>query len=281
MVYLIAFYWNGVIVILKRVEPMDKVSEKLYCRACTRKTNHNIVTNEHGHKLQLTDSYLNYEEADICFYVEYSIVQCRGCDSISFLRRYKDDEMYYVYGPDPNIDREYYEEYTVYPEEPKEQDNPENLFQLKEKIEFKGKFEFKHLPDLISGIRNEAIDAYKNRMNLLCNTGIRMTIEAICKVNEIDKIPKMKKGEIVLDNENKPKMENLNLFKKIEELHKRELINEKQKQILNQIRDIGNETVHEIKRPKSRELIQYIDIIDFILYNIYELPNLSFEKEKS
>lgn len=52
------------------------------------------------------------------------------------------------------------------------------------------------------------------------------------------------------------------------------------KKILNQIRDIGNETVHEIKRPKSRELIQYLDIIDFILYNIYELPNLSFEKGK-
>ncbi|MFS8300872.1 DUF4145 domain-containing protein [Bacillus altitudinis] len=259
---------------------MDKVSEKLYCSVCERKTNHNIVTNNDGHKLQLTDSYLNYEEADICFYVEYSIIQCRGCDNIAFLRRYKDDEMYIVNGPDPNNDRKYYEEYTVYPEEPKEQDNPENLFQLIEKIEFKGKFEFEHLPDLISGIRNEAIDAYNNRMNLLCNTGIRMIIEAICKVNEIDKRPKIKKGEIVLDKEKKPVMVNLNLFEKIEELHEKKLIDEKQKEILNQIRDIGNETVHEIKRPKSRELLQYLDIIDFILYNIYELPNLNFEKEK-
>lgn len=274
MVYLIAFYWKSVIVILKRVEPMDKVSEKLYCGACKRKTNHNIVTNDDGHKLQLKDSYLNYKETDVYFYVEYSIIQCRGCDSISFLRTYKDDEMFNVIGPDHLTDREYYEENTVYPEEPNKQDTLENLFQ------FKGRFEFKHLPDLISGIRDEAINAYKNRMNLLCNTGIRMIIEAICKVNEIDKRPKMKKGKIVLDNENEPVMVNLSLFEKIEELQGRGLIDEEQKKILNQIRDIGNETVHEIKRPKSRELIQYIDIIDFILYNIYELPNLSFEKEQ-
>lgn len=254
---------------------MDIVSEKIYCRACKRKTNHIIVTNEHGHKLQLTDSYLNYEESDVSFDVEYSIVQCRGCDSFSFLRKYNDEEMFNLTGPDYYLDRDYYYEYTVYPEEPKKE-NP-----LEKQLQFKEKFEFKHLPDLISGIRNETINAHKHKMNLLCNTGIRMIIEAICKENGIDKRPKMGKGGgEVLDKENRPVMVNLKLFEKIEELHKRNLIDEKQKKLLNQIRDIGNETVHEIKRPKSRELLQYLDIIDFILYNIYELPNLNFKKEK-
>lgn len=155
--------------------------------------------------------------------MEYSIVQCRGCDSFSFLRKYNDEEMFNITGPDFYIDRDYYYEYTVYPEEPKKQNPLEKLLQFKEK------FEFKHLPDLISEIRNETINAHKHRMNLLCNTGIRMIIEAICKVNEIDKRPKMKKGEIVLDKENKPVMVNLNLFEKIEELHERNLIDEKQK----------------------------------------------------
>lgn len=250
------------------------VPEKLYCRACKRKTNHNIVTNKHGHELKLVDSYLDYEESDFQFYDEYSIVQCRGCDTIAFLRKYNDEDMFNVTGPDYRNDREYYDEYTVYPEEPKKQDTLEILLQFNEK------FEFNHLPDLTSGIRNETINAYKHRMNLLCNTGIRMIIEAICKVNGIDKRPKMKKGVAVLDKENKPVMVNLKLFEKIEELHKRNLIDEKQKKILNQIRDIGNETVHEIVRPKSRELLQYLNIIDFILYNIYELPNLNFEKKK-
>lgn len=253
---------------------MTIVPEKLYCKACKRKTNHHIVTNKHGHELKLVESYLDYEESDFQFYDEHSIVQCRGCDTIAFLRIYNDEGMFNLTGPDYHSDREYYSEYTVYPEEPKKQDTLEHLLQFKEK------FDFNHLPDLINEIRDETINAYKHRMNLLCNTGIRMIIEAICKVNGIDKRPKMKKGVAVLDKENKPVMVNLNLFEKIEKLYEEDLIDDKQKKILNQIRDIGNETVHEIVRPTNRELHQYINIIDFILYHMYELPELNFEKKK-
>nr|CAF1785377.1 hypothetical protein NRS6116_04154 [Bacillus subtilis] len=253
---------------------MNVVPEKLFCRMCNRRTNHHMVTNEHGHEFKYVISHLDYDEVGIEFFEEYSIVQCRGCDTIAFLKKYGDEDMFHLIGPNYHSDREYFEEYTVYPEEPKK-DTHEQLLQFNEK------FEFDHLPDLISGIRNETINAYKHRMNLLCNTGIRMIIESICKVNGIDKKPKVRRGETVLDKDNNPVMVNLSLFEKIEELQKRNLIDEKQKNILNQIRDIGNETVHEIVRPKTRELLQYLNIIDFILYNIYELPNLNFAKKTS
>lgn len=250
------------------------VPEKLYCRFCNRKTNHHIVTNKHGHELKWEETHLEYEEAELQFCDQYSIVQCRGCDTIAFLRKYSDEDMFDITGPDYHNDRKYYDEYTVYPEEPKKHNIEHPLLQYNEH------FVFKHLPDLIQGIRNEVIYAYRHSMNLLCNTGIRMIIESICKVNGIDKKQKMKKGKPAFDNDNKPVMVNLNLFEKIDELHKRNLIDEKQKDILNQIRDIGNETVHEIVRPSLRDLHNYISIIDFILYHIYELPKLDFKKKK-
>ncbi|XBO86716.1 DUF4145 domain-containing protein [Bacillus licheniformis] len=76
-------------------------------------------------------------------------------------------------------------------------------------------------------------------------------------------------------------MVNLKLFEKIEELYKRKIIDEKQKNILLQIKDIGNQTVHEIFRPTLRELLSFLDIIDFILYSIYELPHLNFKNKPS
>ncbi|MCL7871007.1 hypothetical protein [Bacillus altitudinis] len=42
---------------------------------------------------------------------------------------------------------------------------------------------------------------------------------------------------------------------------------------------MGNETVHGILKPKQRDLLQYLNIIDFILYIIYEVPYLSFNKK--
>ncbi|MCY7779109.1 DUF4145 domain-containing protein [Bacillus haynesii] len=257
---------------------MSKIEEKVYCRHCKTKTNHQIVINGHGHELKHTLTQLDYdEEIDFQFFEEYAIVQCMGCDTIAFLKKYGDEDMFRLTGPNYHSDREYIEEYTVYPEEPKKESS--EVSQLKYYHEH---FTFQHLPDLIDGIRREVIFAYENRLELLCNTGIRMIIESICKENGIDKRPKLsKKGQPIFDKQDQPVMVNLKLFEKIEELYKRKIIDEKQKNILLQIKDIGNQTVHEIFRPTLRELLSFLDIIDFILYSIYELPHLNFKNKPS
>ncbi|KAB7665478.1 DUF4145 domain-containing protein [Bacillus sp. B1-b2] len=64
--------------------------------------------------------------------------------------------------------------------------------------------------------------------------GIRMLVEAICKEKGITQTQVMKSGE--------PKMKNLNLFEKINTLKEKNIIDEAQKQVLPQIRDMGNHT---------------------------------------
>ncbi|AMR11472.1 DUF4145 domain-containing protein [Bacillus licheniformis] len=255
---------------------MTVVPEKLYCRACKRKTNHQIVKNEHDNELKYSISNLDYdEEIDFQFNEDYAIVQCRGCDAIAFLKIYGDEDMFHIVGSNYHTDREYFVEYTVFPEEPKKEDPVEQLLQFKEK------YEFDHLPNLINGIRNETINAYRQRMNLLCNTGIRMLIESICMVNGIDKRPKIKKGEPVLDGDKNPVMVNLNLVQKINELKEKNIIDEEQRRILLEIKDVGNQTVHEIFRPKRRDLLLYLETLDLILFNIYELPHIKITNSPS
>lgn len=93
--------------------------------------------------------------------------------------------------------------------------------------------------------------------------GIRMLVEAICKEKGITQTQVMKSGE--------PKMRNLNLFEKINTLKEKNIIDEAQKQVLPQIRDMGNHTAHEIKRI----LKQALHVVEFVLYNIYVLPNIT------
>lgn len=245
---------------------MTVVPKKLYCRSCKGKTNHHIIK-KYDNEMKYSISNLD-EEIDFGFNEEYAIVQCRGCDTIAFLKIYGDEDMFHIVGPDYHFDREYFVEYTVFPEEPKQK---EPVMQL---LEFKKKYEFVHLPELIEEIRNETINAYCQRMNLLCNTGIRMLIESICKVKGIDKRPKIKKGETVLDEDKNPVMVNLNLETKVTMLKEKNIIDEEQKRILLEIKDVGNQTVHEIFRPKRRDLLLYLETLDLILYNIFEFPHI-------
>lgn len=90
-----------------------------------------------------------------------------------------------------------------------------------------------------------------------------MLVEAICKEKGITQTQVMKSGE--------PKMRNLNLFEKINTLKEKNIIDEAQKQVLPQIRDMGNHTAHEIKRI----LKQALHVVEFVLYNIYVLPNIT------
>ena len=69
-------------------------------------------------------------------------------------------------------------------------------------------------------------------------------------------------------------MVNLNLETKVTMLKEKNIIDEEQKRILLEIKDVGNQTVHEIFRPKRRDLLLYFERLDLILYNIFEFPHI-------
>lgn len=194
--------------------------EKSYCQRCDYKTNHRIL-----HKESVRSDNEDYD-----YVVDYMIVKCLGCESISFREVFVDLESSY-----PDQDGNWQPETTVttYPEELKVKKKLENTYELPEKIKL---------------IYDEAINAYNAKCYLLTGVAFRAVIEAIC-IEE--------------------KIAGNNLEKKINNLVKQKLITEKEANRLHPIRFIGNDSVHEMKVPKERNLETVLNIINHLLNNLY------------
>ncbi|PFB50933.1 hypothetical protein CN396_01730 [Bacillus thuringiensis] len=254
---------------------MDKIDKKIYCSSCAKKTNHIFLKDKKENKLEYKISDSDFEEEiDFSFSDEYYIIQCMGCDKVAFLNIYSDETMFYIDGDDYWGNRVYLQDYIVYPEEPQREDV------IPKSLRFESQYEFNHLPEFIEVLREEVISAYKINSRLLCGMGIRMIVEAVCKEKGITKTPKLKKGNPILDRNGKTVMRNLTLSEKIDQLKEQNIIDESQKNILHEVRDLGNDTAHEIKSHTLRLLKSVLNVVEFILYNIYEIPNIRILRER-
>ncbi|PEB02130.1 DUF4145 domain-containing protein [Bacillus cereus] len=254
---------------------MDKIDKKIYCSSCAKKTNHIFLKDKKENKLEYKISDSDFEEEiDFSFSDEYYIIQCMGCDKVAFLNIYSDETMFYIDGDDYWGNRVYLQDYNVYPEEPQREDV------IPKSLRFESQYEFNHLPEFIEVLREEVISAYKINSRLLCGMGIRMIVEAVCKEKGITKTPKLKKGNPILDRNGTTVMRNLTLSEKIDRLKEQNIIDESQKNILHEVRDLGNDTAHEIKSHTLRLLKSVLNVVEFILYNIYEIPNIRILRER-
>lgn len=196
-------------------------SIKNYCEQCEFDTNHKILS-----KITVNnDDPLSYS-----FTAEYMIVECLGCDNISFRKEYIDIESSYPdeYGnwiPDITI--------TSYPKKEKVLQKLENCYLL---------------PFKIKSIYDEAINAYNSGCFILTGIAFRAVIEAICLEENIP-------GN--------------NLEKKINNLVKHKLITEKEAKRLHSIRFLGNDSVHEMIIPPEKSLKIVLSIINHSLNNLY------------
>lgn len=196
------------------------------------------------------------------------------CDKVAFLNIYSDETMFYIDGDDYWGNRVYLQDYNVYPEEPQREDV------ISKSLRFESQYEFNHLPEFIEVLREEVISAYKINSRLLCGMGLRMIVEAVCKEKGLTKTPKLKKGNPILDGNRKTVMRNLTLSEKIDLLKEQNINDESQKNILHEVRNLGNDTAHEIKSHTLRLLKSVLNVVDFILYNIYEIPNIRIIRER-
>lgn len=204
-----------------------------FCSRCIEDTNHHLL---YLKKMVTTYDSNNKIEPPSKELSEYMVVQCKGCNDLSFLLRYHGDCYKNNSGDSEYIDYNY-------PEPILEGDY--NVLSIEEK---------NSLPNVLSDLYNELDLAFQNDSNKLAGVGLRMLVEAICLEEKIN-------GK--------------NLKIRIEKLHERGLISKNEIPILDKLREMGNVSVHEIKSFPINKLKYALEIINHILKSIYILPGIN------
>lgn len=224
---------------------------KIFCIVCKRETNHEVLKEE---KREVYD-----ETVDVGFYDEWQIIQCKGCDDISFRHMSSNSE-----DMDPE-DGEPYLTIKLYP------------LRGRDILPIRG---FYNAKPSVRNIYRETIDAYNHGLLLLCAGGLRATIESICNAEGIinGPIDKTKTGGPVKIIRSK------DLIGKINGLHEKGLITKKQAEILHEHRYLGNDALHSLDIPSKNSLRIAIEIIEHTLDSLYEITDkaeeLVFQREK-
>lgn len=194
------------------------------CTECKRATKHRV----------LTSIDLQEELHEVNYYTNYQIVQCQGCESISFrvlsvnTDNYFYDDVYDTMGLNETI--------VLYPDR-----NVGRAFIKDEYL----------LPPNIKRIYKETINALNNQQPVLGGIGIRALVETICK-------DKQANGK--------------DLFHKINDLVTIGVLTTDGATILHKIRTLGNEAAHEVKPHEFEQLSLAMDVCEHLLQGVYILP---------
>lgn len=174
------------------------------------------------------------EQSDIDDYwwnCTYHIVKCLGCDKISF---------YSVTNEESSIG---------YDDEGNEVIIPEEITYPVQSGRVKALSSW-YIPGEIEGIYREAISAMNGKNLRLAAAGFRAVIEAICLHESVS-------GKT--------------LEQKINALRKQGIITQQDRDRLHAIRFMGNDSIHEMKRPEYSQLCIVLEIINVMINNLYIL----------
>lgn len=194
------------------------------CISCEKETNQTVLFKK---------AVPGYSKGDLD---EFYTVQCRGCDTVSFLHvaRFKfgkREKPTVIHNNYPETDFLYGVEFDFLPEEDQQQ-----------------------LPKQIAALYEEITDAFESNSSILAGLGLRTLVEAVCIEQGI-------KGD--------------NLLKKIQGLHSNGLISSTELPILDKLRLIGNYSAHQVRSLPMDKLNYALSIINHILKSIYILPKIN------
>lgn len=230
-----------------------KLGRKVYCRKCKGQTNHGIISTH--------EETSEYTGSDFDWKYFYHTVNCLGCDTIAFVIEYGNETMLEF---DMESESSIFFDHTVYPEEPRTEKISNNKTHVKK--------DFNESPEAIQIMYSQIVSAFNMESYLLAAVGLRMLVEGICKDLGI------KEGYIQDDNGDKKMLKNStdevkskSLEGKINGLVEKNVVIQKQANILHQIRELGNSSAHELQIPEKRTVVLAIDILEKILEQIYEL----------
>lgn len=162
-------------------------------------------------------------------------LKCRGCDYVHFMR-----EVYYPdFGGEPVSFKD------SFPDSLSDIEYNENHFLSEEEI--------RKLPPIVRNLYMEVESSFSIETPILSGIGLRTLLESICIHQEIT---------------------GRNLKDKIDNLHKKGLIAAKDLPVLHNLREIGNITVHQIKKSNQKTLDYSLEILNHTLKSLYVIPSL-------
>ena len=206
---------------------------KVFCLKCRTVTNHSVAK----------EYTKTYEQDDVWAEGTYQIIECNGCEEVSFRETWVNSEDVYV--PD---DADIAKLYPV---------RNEDTISIKS---------FYNVPYKIRNIYREMIDAFNNGLFTLCAGGLRTIIEGICNNKGV------LDGPVETErNGTKLTLRKRNLQGKISGLSELGHLTKNHSEILQEHRFLGNEALHSLDKPTVEELKIAIEIVEHTLDNLYEL----------
>ncbi|CAN5900592.1 hypothetical protein BH24DEI2_BH24DEI2_21910 [soil metagenome] len=199
------------------------------CKKCSTETRHKVLQSVDISVRESFRGELLYGADD-----SYQIVQCQGCDDVSFRKTHINSEDYYS---DPETGEQIFDAVIdVYPS------RVAGRHKLRQ-ADF--------LPFQISKIYDETHAALCSKQPVLAGIGIRVLVEAICKQEQAA-------GK--------------NLEQKIDSLVALEVLKKSGAEMLQGTRLLGNAAAHEVK-PHSEEILSLaMDVVEHLLTDVYILP---------
>lgn len=196
----------------------------LPCPGCSTNTNHLVVGS--------VDVESDYDFT--VFSEHYQVVQCRGCDAVSFRRHwYSSDDTFYDEDENEEVLIEHEE---LYP--PRAVGRPVLS-------------DLHSLPPSVQAIYLETHKALCSQLPILASVGIRALVEAVGTERGAS---------------------GRTLSEKIDSLLISQILTPIDARILHQLRDMGNKSAHEVKPHSAHELALAFDVIEHLIRAVYVLP---------
>ncbi len=208
---------------------------KIACSECVGITRHKV--------LQSIDisGHDDYGSWDYFFYDNFQIIQCQGCDFVSFRKCHTDSE---DQGYDDNGEPFNLEGVEIYP----------SRIAGRRKLN-----DFYFLPRNIQQIYNETHSALCNKQPILAVIGIRALVETVCKDNGAT---------------------GGNLEQRIDNLVTKGVLTKQNAELLHGLRILGNEGAHEVKVQDEKTLGLAMTVVEQLLNNVYILPAITAKLPK-
>ncbi|HET6407254.1 MAG TPA: DUF4145 domain-containing protein [Chthoniobacteraceae bacterium] len=226
---------------------------KVECPECGKQKNHVVLECVERRGREIVGSH-DFDDIAVDWRVEHQIIQCGGCDTVSF-RQVRWCSEYVQQISEDEWDSG--EEVTLYPRRSSETRQEKSFYVL---------------PHTVGRIYRETISCFNNGDFTLCAAGLRALIEGVCADRGV------KDGPVTTPKGIRRKT---TLEGKISGLREAGFISAGEEEALHEHRFLGNSAVHELHLPKLKELSVAIDLAEQFLSGAYDRPQMTKELKTS